>query len=115
MYPPTLTSPKLTKAPQVGRTRLGMMRMQGQGLPRGHKHTTYLVVLQGAINEEGRLLLHPLGDGVSHRVVGLGPSGTVLHAVLVVHILFRSPEEDKVGSPQTYLGLCATSSIRTRV
>lgn len=46
---------------------------------------------------------------MGHRVVGLRPSGTVLHAVFIVHILFRSPEEDKVESPWSYLNLSSVT------
>lgn len=60
---------ELTKAPKVGCTHLGVRRTQDRGLLWGPR--TYLVMLQGAVNEEGRLLLYPLRDGVSHRVVGL--------------------------------------------
>lgn len=53
-------------------------------------------MLQGSINEKGRLLLHPLRDGMSHCVVGLGASGTVLHAVFIIHVLLSCPEIEKV-------------------
>lgn len=36
---------------------------------------------------------------MSHRVVGLGASGTVLHAVFVVHVLFGSPGEARAERP----------------
>ena len=72
-------------------------------------------MLQGPIDEEGRLLLHPLRDGVGHRVVGLGAPGTVLHAVLIVHVLLSCPGPEKVeghtqrswcmnGEPKTAAG-----------
>lgn len=48
-------------------------------------------MLQGPVDEEGGLLLHPLRDGMGHRVVGLGAPGTVLHAVLIIHVLLRCP------------------------
>lgn len=99
------------KAPKVGCTHLGVTHSQDRGLLWGPQ--TYLVMLQGAVNEEGRLLLYPLRDGVSHCVVGLWPPGTVLHAVFVVHILFRSPEEDKAESPWGGLSLCVVASERT--
>lgn len=60
-------------------------------LPRSQESQGYLVVLQGPVDEEGGLLLHPLGDGVGHRVVGLGASGTALHTVLIVHVLLGRP------------------------
>lgn len=61
-------------------------------------HANYLIMLQGAIDEQGRLLLHPLRDGVSHGVVGLGAPGTVLHAVFIIHVLLGCPETEKVES-----------------
>lgn len=58
-------------------------------------------MLQGPVNEEGRLLLHPLGDGMGHRVVGLRAPGTVLHAVLIVYVLLGRPEtEEAENHPQ---------------
>lgn len=67
--------------------------MTGQGnTHRSH----YLIVLQGPVNEEGRLLLHPLGDGVGHSVVGLGAPGTALHAVFIIHVLLSCPETQEV-------------------
>lgn len=67
------------------------MTCQGDANPSG-----YLVVLQGPVDEEGRLLLHPLGDGVGHCVVGLGASGTALHAVLIIHVLLGCPGAETV-------------------
>ena len=51
----------------------------------------YLIVFQWTVDEQCGLLLHPLHDGVSHTVVGLGaglPGGL---AVLIVHILLDRP------------------------
>lgn len=53
-------------------------------------------MLQGPINKKSRLLLHPLRDGMSHCVVGLGASGTVLHAIFIIHVLLSCPETEKV-------------------
>lgn len=63
--------------------------------PEGPTPTSYLIMLQGPINEEGGLLLHALGDGMGHCVVGLGAPGAILHAVLVVHVLLGRPETQR--------------------
>lgn len=78
-------------------------------------HTNYLIMLQGPINEKGRLLLHPFGDGMSHCVVGLGASGTVLHAVFIIHILLSCPETEKVENhTQTFWCVCYFNSLKKK-
>lgn len=52
-------------------------------------------MLQGPIEEEGRLFLHPFRDGMGHCEVGLGAPGTVLHAVLIVHVADISIKEKR--------------------
>lgn len=46
-----------------------------------------------AVDQQGRLLLHPLDDGVRHAVVRrLGAGLSSGDAVLVVHVLLGRPE-----------------------
>lgn len=51
----------------------------------------YLVMFERSINQQGRLLLHPLHDGMSHSIVGLCGGLSSGNAVLVIHILFGRP------------------------
>lgn len=83
---------------------------------RGH-----LVLLEDAVDHERGLLVHALGDGVGHGVVGLEPPRQRLrHPVLVVHVLLgvsgpkngeksqnaaAGPENGKIQTPAAP-GIC---------
>lgn len=47
----------------------------------------HLVLFELPVDQQGGLLVHLLGDGVSDRVVRLQPSGKGRTAVLVIHVL----------------------------
>lgn len=53
----------------------------------GRVRLLHLILLELPVDQQGGLLVHLLGDGVSDRVVGLQPSGKGRTAVFVIHVL----------------------------
>lgn len=56
----------------------------------------YLVMFEHAVDQQRRLLLHPLDDGVGHAIVGLRAGLSGGNAVLIVHVLLGRPERLQV-------------------
>lgn len=48
-------------------------------------------MFEHAVDQQRRLLLHPLDHGVGHAVVGLGAGLSGGNAVLIVHVLLGRP------------------------
>ena len=53
----------------------------------------YLVLFEHPVDEQAGLLLHVLGDGVSHGVVRLQAALEGRRAVLIIHVLLGVPGE----------------------
>lgn len=51
----------------------------------------YLVLFEHPIDQQWRLLLHPLNDSVGHAVVRLGAGLASRNTVLIIHILLGRP------------------------
>lgn len=58
------------------------------GVSRRPSGVAHLILLELSVHQQRGLLLHLLGDGVSHGVIGLEPPGERRTAVFIVHILF---------------------------
>lgn len=56
----------------------------------------YLVMFKHAVDQQRRLLLHPLDDSVGHPIVGLRAGLSGGNAVLIVHVLLGRPERLQV-------------------
>lgn len=52
----------------------------------------YLVMFEHSIDQQRRLLLHPLDDGVSDAIVRLGARLSGCDAVFIIHVLFGRSE-----------------------
>lgn len=52
----------------------------------------HLVMFEGAVDQQRRLLLHPLGHSVGHTVVRLGAGLSGRNTVLIVHVLLGWPK-----------------------
>lgn len=47
----------------------------------------YLVMFECAVDQQGRLFLHPLNYSVSHTIIRLGAGLSGRNAVLIIHIV----------------------------
>lgn len=47
----------------------------------------YLVMFECAVDQQRRLLLHPLNDSMGHTIIRLGAGLSSRNTVLIIHIL----------------------------
>lgn len=68
-----------------------------------------LVLLEDPVDHQRGLFVHPLGDGVGHRVVRLqAPGQRLRHPVLIVHVLLGVLDD----VPRVHLGHIVAVGIR---
>lgn len=51
----------------------------------------YLVMFECAVDQQRRLLLHPLNDSMGHTIIRLGAGLSGRNTVLIIHILLGRP------------------------
>lgn len=76
--------------------------------------SVYLVMFECAVDQQRRLLLHPLNDSMGHTVIRLGAGLSSRNTVLIVDILLGRPvevDERVFETPLSQTELCSLELI----